>query len=161
MKKLSFVAAMFAALSMVVTPVAPSFASEAGESGKLRYVEPQTLKSKHVRQKIAMHAERGEAAILSKAQLDRLAATNPKLHAKLMTAYNTGTVPSLSATEKKMLTAKTNANLEEYKAGNPVHVGTAAALSGGAWFAVGFLAVVAFILFLYFVAPNIFRRAQA
>jgi hypothetical protein len=160
MKKLSLAVAMLAAASMVVAPVAPSFASEAGESAALRYVAPQAMTSKQVHQRIVAHAQRGEAAILSKSQLDRLAATHPKLHAKLMMAYNTGTVPSLTAKEKKMLTAQTQANLEQYKAGNPaaVHLGTAAVLSGGAWFVIGFLGVVAFLLFLYFFTPNLFRR---
>lgn len=161
MKKLSFVIAMLAALSMVVTPVAPSFASEAGESGTSRFVEPQATKSKQVRQQIAAHAQRGDAAILSKAQVDRLAATNPKLHAKLMKAYNAGTAPSLTPTEKKMLTAKTNANLEQYKAGNPAYVGGVAALSGGAIFIVFFLGGIALLLLLYLIAPELFRPRQA
>lgn len=158
MKVLSLAVAMLAAVSMVVTPVAPSFAQGLDDSRYMPKVQAQSVTAKASRQKITAHAERGEAAILSKAQMDRLAKSDPKLHARLMTAYDNGSVPSLTPKEKKMLTAMTQSNLETYKAGgDPVTLGTGLVLAGGAWFAVGFLAVVAFLIFLYFVAPSLFR----
>ena len=160
MKTVNFAVAMLAAVSMVVTPVAPSFAFDApgGRAEQVAKLQAVTAKSTH--QKIATHAERGEAAILSKAQVDRLATTNPKLHARLMAAYNSGTVPSLTAKEKKMLIATTQANLKQYKAGDPRIVGTAAVLSAGGWFVVGFLVVVALLMFLHIFAPSVFYRPR-
>ena len=110
MKTMSFAVAMIAAISMVVTPVAPSFAFDLSSSRAAQAAKPQAVNTKLTRQTIATHAERGEAAILSKVQMDRLAASNPKLHARLMAAYNSGTVPAMTAKEKKMLTAITQAN---------------------------------------------------
>lgn len=155
MKKASFVVAMFAAVSMVVTPVTPVQASEPGESGASRFVAATAAQP---RQKIASHAQKGEAAILSKAQVDQLAKTNPKLHARLMAAYNSGTVPTLSAAEKKMLASVTQSNLEQYKAGNPYAFGVGgAALASGGWFVVGLIAFVALLLFFFSINPSIFR----
>jgi hypothetical protein len=155
MKKLNFAVAMVAAVSMVVTPVVPSFAQEADRYAPA--MQQQVVSKTDTRNKIARHAERGEAAILSKAQVDRLARTNPKLHARLMAAYNNGTVPSLTQSEKKMLAATTQANLKDYKAGDPGLVATGAVLTAGFWFAIGLIGVVALLIFLYWVAPNIFR----
>jgi len=158
MKTISFAVAMLAAISMVVTPVAPSIASEAMENRIPQVVQPSVTKAGTSRQKIAAHAERGEAAILSKAQMDRLAKSNPKLHARLMAAYNNGTVPTLTAGEKKMLTAATRANLASYKAaGDPITLGGAAAITAFGWFAIGLLGIVALFIFLYWVAPHLFR----
>ena len=161
MKTVNFAVAMLAAISMVVTPVAPSFAFDAPGGRAEQVAKPQAVSAKSTRQKIATHAERGEAAILSKAQVDRLATTNPKLHARLMAAYNSGTVPSLTAKEKKMLIATTQANLKQYKAGDPGGiVGTAAVLSVGGWFVVGFLVVVVLLMFLHIFAPSVFYRPR-
>ena len=157
MKVLSLAVAMLAAVSMVVTPVAPSFARDWRRPLHAEG-QAQSVTTKASRQKIAAHAARGEAAILSKAQMDRLAKSDPKLHARLMTAYNNGSVPSLTPKEKKMLTAMTQSNLESVQGGRgPDHPGQRRCARRRRWFAVGFLAVVAFLIFLYFVAPSIFR----
>ncbi len=160
MKKLNFAVAMIAAVSMVVTPVAPSFAQD--DSRFMPKVQESVLKGKQAsREKIVAHAQRGEAAIVSKAQMDRIAKTNSKLHARLMAAYNSGTVPSLSAAEKKMLVATTKSNLEQYKAAGPVQYAVAAAwLAPGAWFAIGLLGLVAIFIFLYFFFPQLFRAGR-
>ena len=155
MKKLNFAVAALAAVSMVVTPVAPSFAQDDRYAPKM---QQQVVSKTDARKKIARHAERGEAAILSKAQVDRLAKSNPKLHARLMTAYNSGTVPALTQSEKKMLASVTQSNLKEYKAGDPgLAVGTAAAFGVGFWFAIGLIGLVAFLIFLNWVSPGFFR----
>lgn len=156
MKKTSLVVAMLAAFSMVVTPVTPVKASEPGESGVSRF---QVMTAAQPREKIAAHAQKGEAAILSKAQVDKIAKTNPQLHARLMAAYRSGTVPTLSASEKKMLVSLTHSNLEEYKAGNPLglHFGGGAALAAGGWFAVGLIVLVALFLFLLTFMPSALR----
>jgi len=161
MKKLNFAVAMLAAASMVVTPVAPSFAMD--DSRYLPKVQESVVKGKQTsRDKIIAHAQAGEAAIVSKAQMDRLAKTNPKLHARLMAAYNAGTVPSLSAAEKKMLVATTKSNLEQYKAGMPapVYVAGTAWLAAGAWFAIGLIGIAAILIFIYFFFPQLFRGAR-
>jgi hypothetical protein len=159
MKKLNFAVAMVAAVSMVVTPVVPSFAQEADRYAPA--MQQQVVSKTDTRNKIARHAERGEAAILSKAQVDRLARTNPKLHARLMAAYNSGTVPSLTQSEKKMLAATTQSNLKEYKAAGDPIVSTALVVTAFGWFAIGLIGVVALLIFLYWVAPNIFRPRTA
>jgi hypothetical protein len=160
MKKLNFAVAMVAAVSMVVTPVAPSFAQD--DSRFMPKVQEAVVSKTDARGKVMRHAERGEAAIVSKVQMDRIAKTNPKLHARLMAAYNAGTVPSLSASEKKMLVATTQANLEQYKAGLPAPVYAAGGvwLAAGAWLAIGLIGVAALLIFLYFFAPQLFRAAR-
>lgn len=157
MKKLNFAVAMIAAVSMVVTPVAPSFAQD--DSRFMPKVQELVVSKADARGKVVRHAERGEAAIVSKAQMDRIAKINPKLHARLMAAYNAGTVPSLSAAEKKMLVATTKSNLQQYKAGFAVETYAVSSvwLAAGAWFAIGLIGVVAFLIFLYIVAPQLFR----
>jgi hypothetical protein len=154
MKMLNFAVAAVAAVSMVVTP-AVSYAQEVDRYAPA--MNQQAVSKLDTRQKIARHAERGEAAILSKAQVDRLARTNPKLHARLMAAYNSGTVPTLTQSEKKMLASVTHANLKDYKAGDPGTVAATVALSAGFWFAIGLIGVVALVIFLHWVAPNLFR----
>jgi len=155
MKKASFVVAMLAAVSMVLAPMTPVQASEPGESGMSRFV---AMTGAQPRQKIASHAQKGEAAILTKAQVAQIAKTNPKLHARLMAAYNSGTVPVLSASEKKMLASATQSNLEQYKAGNPFAFGAGtAALAAGGWFVVGLIAFVALLLFIFSINPSVFR----
>jgi hypothetical protein len=166
MKKLSFAVAMIAAVSLVVTPVAPAFAQK-DDSRYLPAVQQAALTKSEARQKIVAHAERGEAAILSKAQVDQLARTNPKLHAKLMTAYNSGTVPSLTPAEKKMLVATTKSNLAQYKAaGDPLSLGAgigvahAAAISALGWFVIGFIGLAVLLILLYWFAPQLFRSPR-
>jgi hypothetical protein len=160
MKKLNFSVAMIAAVSMVVTPVAPSFAQD--DSRFMPKVQESVVSKAAARGKVVRHAERGEAAIVSKAQMDRIAKSNPKLHARLMAAYNAGTVPSLSAAEKKMLVATTKSNLEQYKAGIAIEstVAASAWLAAGAWFAIGLIGVAALLIFLYVFFPQIFRAAR-
>jgi hypothetical protein len=160
MKKLNFAVAMIAAVSMVVTPVAPSFAQDDGRF--MPKVQQSVVAKTDARGKVVRYAERGEAAILSKAQMDRIAKANPKLHARLMAAYNSGTVPSLSAAEKKMLVATTKQNLEQYKAGYAVesYIAASAWLAPGAWFALGLIGVVALFIFLYIFFPQLFRAGR-
>jgi hypothetical protein len=160
MKKLNFAVAMLAAVSMVVTPVVPSFAQEVDRYAPA--MQQQVVSKMDTRQKIARHAERGEAAILSKAQVDRLARTNPKLHARLMAAYNNGTVPSLTQAEKKMLASVTQSNLKQYKAaGDPITLSTGVIITAFGWFAIGLIGVVALLIFLNWVAPHLFRPRPA
>lgn len=172
MKAISFSIAMLAAASMVVSPVSPSYAAAAkrekasdnvgiaqsienGLGAALKTAQrhasvaapaqPKVERTKRVQ--VAKHAQRGEAAILSKAQVDRLAVTNPELHSKLMTAYRNNAVPALTAGEKKILSAMTSANLASYKAGFPAEsTATAALLSGGGWFVVAFIVIVVLLL---------------
>lgn len=96
---------------MTVVPVAPSFAASEAPAPKAA-TSAQTAK-----QKLANHAARGEAIILSQAQLDRLATTNKALHAKIVKAHQTGTVPKLTAAEKKQMRVMTAGNLDAFKAG--------------------------------------------
>lgn len=158
MKRTSFVLAVLAALSMVITPVAPSYAAGmAGEPAKAS-VSPEKQK---IRQQIAAHAERGEAAILSKAQLDRLAVTNPKLHAKVMTAYHTNTIPQLTPSEKKTLQAATDKNLAAYKAGGYpglAGAGAGASIAAGGWIAIGLIVFVLFLIVAQFTSPGLAQR---
>ncbi len=157
MRKASFVLAVLAAMSMVVTPVAPSYA--AGTTGAPVTVGAEKQK---IRQQIATHAERGEAAILSKAQVDRLAVTNPKLHAKVMAAYRSNTIPQLTPGEKKILQAATNKNLSAYKAGAygfPIgaFAGSASFAALG-WIAIGFIGFVLILILAEMAAPGGARR---
>lgn len=121
MRKTGFALAMLAAITMTVVPVAPSFAAAPAP--------------KSTEQKFIDHAKRGDVAVLSKAQMRALALSNPKLHAKLMKAYETSTVPRLSAAEKQYVRNLTQANLDSFKAGD-----------GGAWIVVAIVAVVLLIL---------------
>jgi hypothetical protein len=149
MKKISFALALLAAISIVVQPVAPAYATMADEpvqSAPLQkfdlptvqraLVAVQTLDEfildaqidRETREKLAHHAGQGEAAILSRVQIDYLARTNPTLHAKLMSAYRTMSVPNLTADEKQFVDRMTSANLATFKAGtepgcsNPVEL---------------------------------------
>jgi hypothetical protein len=125
MRKIGQALALVACVSMTVVPVAPSFAAT-----------PAPKSAASAQQKLVDHAARGEAIILSKAQLDRLATTNKALHAKILKAHQTGTVPNLTAAEKKMMRTMTAGNLDEFKAG---HV-------GAVWIVV---AVVVVVLLLF------------
>jgi hypothetical protein len=104
MKKMGLALALVACVSMTVVPVAPSFAAA-----------PPAPKA--AQQQLVDHAARGEAIILSQAQLDRLATTNKALHAKIVKAHQTGSLPKLTASEKKMLRTMTAGNLDAFKAG--------------------------------------------
>ncbi len=75
--------------------------------------------SPDLREKLAQHAVRGEAAILSRAQMDDLAKTRPSLYAKLMRAYRTASAPNLTADEKKLVDQLTAGNIAAFKAGTP------------------------------------------
>jgi hypothetical protein len=109
MRKMGLALALVACVSMTVVPVAPSFAASPAPKAA-----PSAQSAK---QKLANHAARGEAIILSKAQLDRLATTNKALHAKIVKAHQTGTVPKLTAAEKKQMRIMTAGNLDAFKAG--------------------------------------------
>ena len=104
MRKIGFVLAVLSTMSMTVLPVAPSYAATAAPE-------------QSVQQTIANHATRGEAVIISQAQMNELATSNPALHAKLSAAYQTGTLPKLNKSEKAMLQKVTAANLDSFKAG--------------------------------------------
>src|SRR5262249_30684779 len=103
MKKTGLALALAAILSMTVLPVAPSFAA--------------TPAPKSAKMSIADHAARGEAVILSQAQLERLAPPNPTLPKKPAAPHAAGKVRKLSAAEKKMLRTMTAGNLDSFKAG--------------------------------------------
>src|SRR3954468_11574672 len=98
MKKLSLALAVAAALSTVVVPIAPASAATA----VARTASHGAL---------ANHAERGNAIILSQTQLNGLARSNPQLHAKLMAAYRTNSIPQLSKGEKRTVQAITQKNM--------------------------------------------------
>lgn len=104
MKKMGLVLALLSAFSMTVLPVAPSYAAAAAPE-------------RTARQAIVDHAARGEVVILSQAQMNDLAATKPALHAKLSAAYQNGTVPKLTASERRFVQTMTAGNLELFKAG--------------------------------------------
>jgi hypothetical protein len=92
---------------MTVLPVAPSYAAT-----------PSAPKSAQAaKQSIVDHARRGDVVILSQTQMNRLAATHPRLHAKLAAAHQAGKVPKLTAAEKKLVRTMTAGNLDAYKAG--------------------------------------------
>lgn len=165
MKRTSFALAVLAALSMIVSPVAPAYAAggDAGgtpaqtSSAKPAKKAKLSAERQQIRSKIAAHAERGEAAILSKAQVDRLKVTNPKLHAKIMAAYYSNTIPELSPAEKKMLHATTQKNLAQYKAGDPgagLLWGGSTAFGVAGWFVVGFIVFVLFLVILDWMQPG-------
>jgi hypothetical protein len=121
MRKTGFALAMIATIAMTVVPVAPSFAAAPAP--------------KSAEQKFVDHARRGDIAILSTAQMRAIAQSNPKLHAKLMRAYETSTVPRLTAAEKKYVRDVTQKNLATFKAGD-----------GSGWIIVAVVAIVLLIL---------------
>jgi hypothetical protein len=111
---------MLAAVTMTVLPAIPAQAAIVGEPrGKAASVS-----SDKSGQLIADHAARGNVAILSQAQMNRLAKSNPGLHRKLMTAYKAGTVPSLTPAEKQQVAGMTSRNLADYKAGTAAATGS-------------------------------------
>ncbi len=104
MRSVSFAIALLAMVGVVMQPVVPAYAAKidsfkqnhsgaAGASSGLA-VTDQTLDefmldaqiSAQMRDKLAAHAARGEAAILSRTQMDELAQTHPALYGKLMRA---------------------------------------------------------------------------
>ena len=137
MKSLSLVLAFLAVIGIVVQPIAPAYAARSdGFSGAVNghnlgghplVLTAQTLDEfildaqirADVREKLASYAARGEAAILSRAQMDELARTQPALYGKLMSAYRTASVPKLTADEKKLVDRLTAGNIEAFKAGTP------------------------------------------
>lgn len=150
MKKLSLTLAVVAALATVVVPVAPAQAAtdRAATSPAARH------------RAIADHAERGNAAILSKAQMQRLKRSDPALYAKLYKAHTTGTIPVLTAAEQKHVKAMSDGNLKQFRAGSP-SIGYAAA--GGTAFSTGFWIVLALtiVVLLLIIASPAARLAVA
>jgi hypothetical protein len=129
MNRFRFALAVLAALGIVFEPVAPSFATTTADDqiaplstmttgDPLVYQVAATgVDSAALRQRIVSHAERGNAAILSAQQMESLATSNPALYAKLMTAYRSNTMPSLTPDEKKLMRQMTARNLTQFKAG--------------------------------------------
>lgn len=137
--KLGMMLAVLAAASLVMAPVAPALAATP------EAVAAQ-MSNATVRAKLVQHAKRGEAAILTKRQVDKLARTNPDLHKRLMAAYQTNSVPKITAAEKRMLAGMSEQNLGKFKAGTVVVAGAAVP-----WFVWGFFIIVAILIFWYWV----------
>ena len=141
MKFVTLALAFLAIFGVVVQPIAPAYAvtSDTLSAGANRHTlsDPRLILAEQtldefilnaqigadVRQKLAAHAARGEAAVLSRAQMDDLARTHPALYAKLMGAYRTASPPNLTAQEKKLVDRLTAANIEAFKAGQPEPTG--------------------------------------
>jgi len=141
--KFGMMLAVLAAVSLVVAPIAPALAATPEAVSA-------SMSNSAVRAKLVQHAKRGEAAILTKRQIDKLARTNPDLHKRLMAAYGTGTVPKVTAAEKQMLAGMSERNLGNFKAGVfPVAVAASAAIP---WFIWGFFILVAILIFYYWVS---------
>ena len=132
--------AVLAAVSLVLSPVAPAFAANG--------IAPAAITHDRAKAKIVRHAERGEAAILTKAQMDRLARTNPSLHRKVMVAYRTNTIPKVTAAEKRLLVRMSARNLESFKAGSVA----VAAAAGPPAIVVAFMLLVLLLIMLYFIS---------
>ena len=136
MKSLRFALALLAVVGIVVQPVAPAFAVTADEpvlraqphgpglpAIQRDLVVGETLDEfilnaqmdRKTREKLADHAQHGEAAILSREQMDGLARTHPALHAKLLNAYTS--ISKLTVDEKKLVAQLTAENLAAFKAG--------------------------------------------
>jgi hypothetical protein len=144
MRSVSFAVALLAMVGVVIQPVVPACAakidgfkqSHSGASGAERAgsglaVTDQTLDefmldsqiNAQMRDKLAAHAARNEAAILSRQQTDELAQTHPALYGKLMRAYRTASVPNLTAGERKLVGKMTSENIAAFKAGSPAPLG--------------------------------------
>ena len=104
MRKISFALALLASVSMTIIPVTPSQAASPARSAPAQEL-------------VATHAANGNLAVLSPEQMDQLARTNPRLHAKLQTASVKGTVPKLSASEKQLVRKMTAQNMDQIRAG--------------------------------------------
>jgi len=145
MKFLSLVLAFLAVIGIVVQPIAPAYAVTSdglsGAANRHALSDPRLILAEQTldefilnaqigadaRQKLAAHAARGEAAVLSRAQMDDLARTRPALYAKLMHAYRTASTPNLTAQEKKFVDRLTAANIEAFKAGAGTEFGCSGA----------------------------------
>jgi len=141
MRFLSFVLAALAVVGIVVQPIVPAYAVTAGglagAANSRSLSDPRLILAEQtldefildaqiradMREKLASHAARGEAAILSRAQMDELSRTRPGLYAKLMKAYRTASMPNLTAEEKKLVDGLTAGNVENFKAGRPAGCG--------------------------------------
>jgi len=137
--KLGMMLAVLAAVSLVISPIAPALAATP-EAVKA------TMSHSAVKAKIVQHAKRGEAAILTKRQVDQLARTNPNLHKRLMAAYRSNAVPKVTAAEKQMLAGMSERNLGKFKAGSVAVVASGVAIP---WFVWGFFLLVIILIFLY------------
>jgi hypothetical protein len=104
MKRFSFALALLATISMTVIPVAPSQAAS-----------PARAETRN--ELVAKHAAKGDIVVLSRAQMSELERTQPRLHAKLVTANQNATVPKLSASEKRLVRSMTAQNMDAIKAG--------------------------------------------
>jgi len=147
MKSISFVLALLAAIGLVVQPVAPAHAMTADEPpqsvlmhGHELGLQPRLSATesldefilnaqfaREIREKLVYHAQRGEAAILTQAQMNDLAQTHPALHAKLLHAYRTASMPHLTVAEKTVVDQITAGNLADFKAGDGGGCGTTGA----------------------------------
>jgi hypothetical protein len=105
---MGLVLALLSTMSMTVLPVAPSFAA--------------TSAPVSTEQKMTNYAKSGDLAVLSQAQMSQLAVSHPALHNKLLKASQNGTVPKLTAAEKKMVRTMTASNMDAFKAGDPATV---------------------------------------
>ena len=141
--KFGMMLAVLAAVSLVISPIAPALAA-APEAVAAR------MSNSAVRAKLVQHAKRGEAAVLTKRQIDRLARTNPRLHSKLMAAYRSNSIPKLTAAEKQVVGAMTNRNLSSFKAGSPVVAAAATPAIG--YIVIGFLLIVLLLIMLYWIS---------
>jgi hypothetical protein len=146
--KLGMAFAVLAAVSLVISPVAPAFAANG--------VAPAAMTQAQLRAKIATHAERGEAAILTKRQLDQLARVNPGLHRKVMTAYRTSTIPKVTPAERRVLAGMTSRNLESFRAGSLTFMGATLGSSGVPPIVVAFILIVLLLIVLYFLSGGRF-----
>lgn len=106
MQRTGFALALLATIAMTVVPVAPSFAAAPKQD---RAAAQQAL---------VKHAAKGDIIVLSPAQMNQLAASNPALHSKLATAHQAGKVPKLSPAEKRHVAALTQQNMAQIKAGD-------------------------------------------
>ncbi len=155
MKLISFALALLAVIGFVVQPIAPAYAARVdgfvGDAqtkqdfgrqvfGEQRSVlAGQTLDefildaqiSPKLRERLADHAARGEAAILSRAQMNDLARKHPLLYGKLMHAYRTASTPKLTADEKKLVDQLTAGNIAAFKAGTVESLGCGQTASAG------------------------------
>jgi len=104
MKRTGFVLAFVAAVSMTVLPATPSFAAM-----------PVTRTIANLQTGIAEQTV--AHAVLSPAQMAKLARSNPSLHSKLVRASKAGTMPSLTASEKRLVRSLSAQNVDAVKAG--------------------------------------------
>ena len=118
--RFAFVLSVLSALAMVVLPAMPSFAATQAPVSATN-------------QMIADYAMRGDIVVLSPEQMGMLALSNPALHAKLWTAHQNGTVPKLTAAEKRTVAALTAKNMDAIKAGHVWSAWVIVAIVAGVW----------------------------